>query len=61
VDAIFQPTQLIREIAQRVGEANGFAENWLNDAAKGFVSARHETIQGVLPQFPNLRLTMPTP
>ena len=44
-----------------MGEANGFPVNWLNDAAKGFVSSRHETIQGGLPQFSNLRLTMPTP
>lgn len=61
VDAIFQPAQIIRDVARQVGEANGFPENWLNDAAKGFLSVRHETIQGSLPQFPNLRLTMPTP
>ena len=61
VDAIFQPAQIIREVAREVGEANGFPVNWLNDAAKGFVSSRHETIQGALPQFSNLRLTMPTP
>jgi hypothetical protein len=40
--------------------ANGFPENWLNDAAKGFVSSRHETIQGSLPQYSSIRLTMPT-
>ena len=61
VDAIFQPTQTIREIARLIGEINHFPEQWLNDAAKGFVSARHETIQGSLPQFSNLRLTMPVP
>jgi predicted nucleotidyltransferase len=61
VDAIFQPSQIIREVARKVGEANGFPENWLNDAAKGFVSARHETMQGALPQFANLRITMPVP
>jgi hypothetical protein len=61
VDAVFQPTAIVREAARLVGEANGFATNWLNDAVKGFVSARHETIAGNLPQFSNLRLTMPTP
>ena len=61
VDAIFQPTQVIREVARKVGETNHFSDHWLNDAAKGFVSARHETIQGGLPQFPSLRLTMPVP
>lgn len=61
VDAIFQPVQMIRQITRILGEERGFPENWLNDAAKGFVSTRHETIVGNLPQFPNLRLTMPTP
>jgi hypothetical protein len=60
VDAIFQPVQMIRQIARVIGEEKGLPENWLNDAAKGFISARHETIVGNLPQFPHLRLTMPT-
>jgi Nucleotidyltransferase of unknown function (DUF6036) len=61
VDAIFQPAQAIRQIAKSIAEQKGLSENWFNDAAKGFVSSRHETIVGNLPQFPNLRLTMPTP
>jgi hypothetical protein len=61
VDAVFQPTQPMRDIVRHVGEANDFPENWLNDAAKSFISTRHETVMGNLPQFANLRLTMPTP
>jgi hypothetical protein len=61
VDAIFQPTQAIRAAAKLVGQVNNFPAHWLNDAAKGFLSVRHETTQAGLPQFSNLRLTMPTP
>lgn len=61
VDALFQPTQLIRELAQKIGEEQHLPTSWLNDGVKGFVSARHETTAGNLPQFPHLRLTMPVP
>ncbi|MCL4790087.1 MAG: hypothetical protein KJ070_25445 [Verrucomicrobia bacterium] len=61
VDAIFEPTRVIREVARQVGEAQGFTASWLNDAAKGYASTRHEAVAGNLPQFPNLRLLMPTP
>jgi hypothetical protein len=61
VDAIFQPAQAIREIACRLADEQGLPANWLNDGVKGFVSVRHETTAGNLPQFPNLRLTMPVP
>jgi hypothetical protein len=61
VAAIFQPTRLVRECAAHVAEEMELSKNWLNDAVKGFISAKHETIEGVLPQYPNLRLVMPTP
>src|SRR5574341_1892490 len=59
VDALFQPASLIRELARRVGEAQGLPADWLNDGVK--VSARHQTTAGNLPQFPHLRLTIPVP
>ncbi|MBK5257460.1 MAG: hypothetical protein JJE39_15655 [Vicinamibacteria bacterium] len=61
VDALFQPTPLIRDLASRIGEEQGLPADWLNDGVKGFVSTRHETTAGTLPQFPHLRLTMPVP
>jgi hypothetical protein len=61
VDALFQPTQTIRELARRIAVEQHLPADWLNDGVKGFISARHETIAGNLPQFPHLRLTMPVP
>lgn len=61
VGALFQPAQTIRELAHRIAHAQHLPDNWLNDGVKGFVSARHETTAGNLPQFPHLRLTMPVP
>jgi len=61
VDALFQPTPLIREIARRIGEEQHLPTDWLNDGVKGFLSARHDVTAGNLPQFPHLRLTMPVP
>jgi hypothetical protein len=61
VDAIFQPTQIIRELAERIAQEQNLPADWLNDGVKGFVSARHDTTTGNLPQFSNLRLTMPVP
>lgn len=61
VDAIFQPTQTIRDLARRIATEHHLPVDWLNDGVKGYVSARHETTSGNLPQFPHLRLTMPVP
>jgi len=61
VDALFQPTVIIRELARRIAEEQGLPADWLNDGVKGYVSSRHETTPGNLPQFPHLRLTMPVP
>lgn len=60
VDAVFEPARLIREMACLVGEDMQLPENWLNDAAKGFLSTRHETAIHDLPQFENLRVVAPT-
>ena len=61
VDAIFQPSSVIREAAAEVGEELNLPKDWLNDGAKGFISERHEVEAGDLPQFDALRVTAPTP
>lgn len=61
VDALFEPPQVIREIAKEIAAEEGLPGDWLNDGVKGFLSARHETTAGNLPQFPHLRITMPVP
>jgi hypothetical protein len=61
VDGLFQPAQLIRDAARQIGQEQQLPADWLNDGVKGYVSTRHETTSGNLPQFPYLRLTMPVP
>jgi hypothetical protein len=38
VDTVFEPKDLIRKIALIIGERHGIGEDWLNDAAKGYLS-----------------------
>ena len=61
MDALFHPTLLIRDCARRIAEEQSLPADWLNDGVKCFVSARHETTAGNLPQYPRLRITMPMP
>ena len=61
VDAIFQPAQVIRQLAPRIAEDLHLPADWLKELVTGFGSSRHETTTGDLPQFPNLRLMMPVP
>jgi Nucleotidyltransferase of unknown function (DUF6036) len=61
VDALFQPAQAVRDLVEDIAAEMNLPADWLNDGVKGFISSRHETTAGNLPQFPHLRLTMPVP
>lgn len=58
VDAIFAPTDSIRRAAQRVAERFDLAEDWLNDAVKGFV-VPHQ--QRILFDLSHLKVFVPEP
>lgn len=60
VDAVFQPTKVIRELAVQIAEEHRLPGAWLNDAVKGFQSEAAETTTAGLPQFAHLRIYRPT-
>lgn len=53
VDAIFEPTQVMRNIARKVAQKYSLHEGWLNDAVKGFV-VKHP--KKILFDWPNLKV-----
>jgi hypothetical protein len=57
VDAVFEPTREIREAATVVARDFGIAEDWLNDAAKGFFLS--DPPQHDVMELPNLRVWAP--
>ena len=58
VDAVFKPTQIIRQAIKRVAEANGLREDWLNDAVKEYVVPHAKKI---LFDLSNLKIFIPEP
>lgn len=61
VDAIFEPSAAIRAAAARVSDLLNLPEDWINDAAKGFLSPSGEFELVSDLNFPNLRVLAPTP
>lgn len=58
VDALFAPTREIRAAARAVARTYGEADDWLNDAAKGFIVSSPPRMQVL--ELPNLRVWAPT-
>ena len=58
VDAVFAPAREIRDAARSVARTYDVPDDWLNDAAKGFVVSSPPRIQVL--DLPNLRVWAPT-
>src|SRR3989338_10503775 len=59
VDPIFKPAALMRKLARVVAEEEGIEEDWLNDAAKGFISGNFKRLEVL--NLTNLRVWAPEP
>src|SRR5258708_17738622 len=61
VDAIFKPSPEMRAAAAVVAEDLALPSDWLNDAAKGFLSPSGDFKGIEALDLPNLRVQAPTP
>ena len=59
VDAFFKPTQMVRAAAKRVAASTGLADDWLYDAAKGYLSDKGDF--DAFLELSNLRVMTATP
>ena len=58
VDAVFQPTSIVRAAIARIAARRQLREDWMNDGVKGFLR-QHDT--RVFLQLPNLTVYVPDP
>jgi Nucleotidyltransferase of unknown function (DUF6036) len=60
IDAVFEPKSSIYEAAAKVAENLGLPEDWLNDAAKGFMPG-HDGEARLLPDIQGIEITTASP
>lgn len=58
VDAVFEPSDIIRKAADQIAEESNLEKGWLNDAVKGFLV---EHPRKILFNWPNLKIYQPEP
>lgn len=59
IDGYFKPASSVRAAAKRVAAATGTADDWLNDAAKGYISEKGDFDQFL--ELSNLRIMTASP
>ena len=59
VDAIFEPSQVIRRAAAKIAMERGLPADWLNDGAKGFLTAGFQ--KNTIVTLSNLVIWAPEP
>lgn len=60
LDAAFEPSPVVREVAAAIAAENGLEEDWLNDAAKGFMPGADAGARTVF-ESENLLVQVPSP
>ena len=60
IDAVFEPKQVIYDLASEIARDEGIADGWLNDAVKGFMSGPDDEAAPIL-ELPGLRVATASP